>query len=146
MSLGEDELSKQYDELYKAISHVDNKLDSAIIRKYFNEGSLSDLFEFLSYSQNKTIVGAKQTLIEANLSDLKKDIRNMSDDEVKNKNIDLIAYFAEKILNTIKTINNQEEQPDTTDMRELESEESAAQRNKTKRTKIKNINTKTNDY
>ena len=34
----------------------------------------------------------------------------MSDDEVKNKNLDLIAYFVEKILNTIKTINNQEEQ------------------------------------
>ena len=34
----------------------------------------------------------------------------MSDDEAKNKNLDLIAYFVEKILNTIKTINNQEEQ------------------------------------
>ena len=35
----------------------------------------------------------------------------MSDDEVRNTNLDLIAYFVEKILNIIKTINNQEEQP-----------------------------------
>ena len=40
----EDELSKQYDELYKAISNVDNKLDSELIRKYFNKGSLLELF------------------------------------------------------------------------------------------------------
>ena len=40
----------------------------------------------------------------------------MSDDEVKNKNLDLIACFVEKILDTIKKINNQEQQPDTTDM------------------------------
>ena len=52
----------------------------------------------------------------------------MSDDEIKNKNLDLIAYFVEKILNTVKKINNQEEQPDTTDISELEDEESAAQR------------------
>ena len=35
----------------------------------------------------------------------------MSDHEVRNTNLDLIAYFVEKILNIIKTINNQEEQP-----------------------------------
>ena len=64
----------------------------------------------------KTAGGTKQALIEVNLSDLKKIIRNMSDDEVKNKNLDLIACFVEKILDTIKKINNQEQQPDTTDM------------------------------
>ena len=46
MSPGEDELSKQYDELYKAISNVDNKLDSELIRKYFSKGSLLELFNF----------------------------------------------------------------------------------------------------
>ena len=34
-----DELLKQYDELYKAVYNVDNKLDSELIRKYF-KGSL----------------------------------------------------------------------------------------------------------
>ena len=52
----------------------------------------------------------------------------MSDDEIKNKNIDLITYFVEKILDTVKKIHNQEQQPDTTDMPELETEESAAER------------------
>ena len=49
----EDELLKQHDELYEAISNVDNKLDSALIRKYFNKGSLLELFKFLRYSQSK---------------------------------------------------------------------------------------------
>ena len=124
----EDEFSKQYDELYKAISNVDNKLDSELIRKYFNKGSLLELFKFLRYSQSKATDGAKQALIKVKLSDLKKDRRNMSDDEIKNKNLDLIAHFVEKILDTIKKINDQEQQPDTTDMPELESEESATAR------------------
>ena len=118
---------KQYDELYKAISNVDNKLGSVLIRKYFNKGSLLELFKFLRYSQNKATGGPQQALIEVNLLDLKKDIRNMSDDEIKNKNLDLIAYFVEKILDTVKKI-NQEQQPDTTDMSELEDEKSAAER------------------
>ena len=96
--------------------------------EYFNKGSLLELFKFLRYSQSKATDGAKQALIKVKLSDLKKDIRNMSDDEIKNKNLDLIAHFVEKILDTIKKINDQEQQPDTTDMPELESEESATAR------------------
>ena len=54
----------------------------------------------------------------------------MSDEEIKRKNLDLIAYLVEKILNTIEkiNINNQEEQPEVIDMPELENKESAAQR------------------
>ena len=82
----------------------------------------------MRYSQSRATGGAKQALLEVNLSDLKKDIRNMSDDEIKNKNLDLIAYFVEKILVTVKKINNQEEQLNTTDMPESEDEEEASQR------------------
>ena len=52
----------------------------------------------------------------------------MSVDEIKNKNLDLIAYFVENILDTVDKINNQEQQLDSTDMPELETEEEAAQR------------------
>ena len=34
----------------------------------------------------------------------------MPDDEVRNKKLDLIAHFVEKILDTVKKINNQEGQ------------------------------------
>ena len=44
----------------------------------------------------------------------------MSDDE--------IAYFVEKILDSVKKINNQEEQPAATDMPKLEDETSTAER------------------
>ena len=70
MSPDEDELSKQYYELNKNISNIDQKLDRELIRKYFKKESLLELFEFLRYSQNKTIDDSKQALIEANLSDL----------------------------------------------------------------------------
>ena len=33
----------------------------------------------------------------------------MFDDEIKNKNLDLIAYFVEKMFDTVKKINNQEQ-------------------------------------
>ena len=115
MSPDKDELSKQYDELYEAISNVDNKLDSALIRKYFNKGSLLEL-NFLRYSQSKVIDGAKQVLIKVNLFNLKLEI--MSDDEI-NKKPDLIAYLVEKILDTVKKINNQEQLPNTTDMADI---------------------------
>ena len=54
-------------------------------------------------------------------------MRNMSDGKI-DKNLDLIAYFVEKILGTVKKINNEEQQPDTKDMPELEDEKSAAER------------------
>ena len=65
----------------------------------------------------------------------------MSDEEVK-KNLDLIAYLVKKVIDTVKKINNQEQQPDTTDMPELESERQKRQ----KTARIKNINSTTNDY
>ena len=52
----------------------------------------------------------------------------MSDDEIKNKDLDVIAYFVEKIIDTVKKLNNQEQQPDTTDIPELETDEDAAER------------------
>ena len=82
----------------------------------------------MRYSQNKATGDAKQALIEVNLSDLRKGIRNMSDDEIKNKNLDLISYFVKKILDTVKKMNNQEQHPDTTDMPELETDEDAAEK------------------
>ena len=109
MSPNEDELSKQHDELYKEISNVDNKLDSELIKKYFRKGSLLGLFEYLKPSNNKIINTSTETLIRANLLNLKNGIRDMSDDEIKNKNLDLIVYFVEKILYFVEKIYNQEQ-------------------------------------
>ena len=59
-------------------------------------------------------------MIEANLVDLKNEI-NMSDEEVKRKNLDLIPYLVKKIVDTVKK-NKQ---------------------SRTARTRIKNTNSKT---
>ena len=87
--------------------NVDNKLDPALIRKYFNKGLLLELFKYLKPSCSSVINGTKRVVIETNLLDLKKDIKNISDEEVKRKNLDLIAYLVEEMLNTVKKINNQ---------------------------------------
>ena len=94
--------------LYEQISNVDNKLDHELIKKYFKKESLLKLFKYLKPSYNKVINSAKETLVESNLLNLKNDIKNMSDDEVKSKNLDLMANFVKKILNTIKNKNNKD--------------------------------------
>ena len=107
---------------------MDNKLDSALIKKYFDKKSSLQLFKYLRYSKGRIVDDAKIISTKARLNDLKKNIRNMSNDEMKNKNLDLIAYLVEKSLDFIENIHNQKYQPDTADMAELETEESAAQR------------------
>ena len=78
-SSDEDEPSKsdsnEDDELCKKISNADNKLDSALIKKYFNKKSLLEVFSYLRHSKNKTIACTKQTLIEVNLYELKEDTK-----------------------------------------------------------------------
>ena len=56
--------------------------------------------------------------MKSRLRDLKNDIKNMSENEVKNKKLDLLAGLVEKILDTNEQLN----------MPELETEESAEQR------------------
>ena len=57
-------------------------------------------------------------MIKSRLRDLKKDIKYMSENEVKNKKRDLLAGLVENILDTNEQLN----------MPELETEESAEQR------------------
>ena len=57
-------------------------------------------------------------MIRSRLRDLKNYIKNMSENEVKNKKIDLLAGLVEKILDTDEQLNTPE----------LETEESAEQR------------------
>ena len=48
-----------YNKLYKAISDVDYKLDSQLIKKYFTESYLLELLRYLRCSQNKVIYDTK---------------------------------------------------------------------------------------
>ena len=125
-----------YNDLYENILNVEQKLNHELIRKYFKKGSLLELFKYLKLSNNKVINSSKEAVIEFNLLKLKYDIRNMSDEDVKRKNLDLIAHLVKKIPDTVKKINYREQQPDITDMTELEREESAAQRQKGQGLKI----------
>ena len=80
--------------------------------------SLKKMFEFLKHKKGTLINKIKITLIKSRLRDLKNDIKNMSENELKNKKLDLLADLVEKILDINKQLN----------MLELETEESAEQR------------------
>ena len=106
----------------KLLTNVDEILDLNLVKKYFGSNSLKQIVRQLRYlrrHKNKmSAKDAKIVLIEAGLSELKNDIKNMSEDEVKNKGLDLLKNIVEKILDANKRL----------DMPELETEESAAQR------------------
>ena len=58
----------------------------------------------------------------------------MSDDEIKNKNLDLIAYLVEKIIDIVKKLNNQN--IDIGEPPTLETEAETAQRQQEQGLKI----------
>ena len=94
--------SEEDDKFYKELSSIDNNIDHELIKKYFKKESLLGLFKHLKPSYNIALNNAKNTMIEVNLLNLINDIKIMSDDEVKSKNLDLIAYSVRKILDTNK--------------------------------------------
>ena len=109
----EDEISKvdSDDELigelvdektFKEILDIGNKLDHELVKKYLKKESLLELLKFLYPSDKKNINSAKKLANEIGLSDLIKYMKNMSDDGVKSKNLDLMAHFAKKIFDTFK--------------------------------------------
>ena len=88
------------------------------------ENSLTDMFEQLNnLVKNQSKISAKKikmTLIEAGLEKLKNDMRNMSENEIRNKRLDVLANFIEEVLIGDRM----------NDMPPLETEEDAAKKQK----------------
>ena len=61
--------------------------------------------KYLKTWKNVVYGSSKQLLVETNLEDLKYDIKNMPDDEVRDRKLDLLVDLVEKILNATKQIN-----------------------------------------
>ena len=76
-----------------------------MFEKYFHKRSLLGLLKYLKTSKNVVYGSSKQLLVETNLEDLKYDIKNMSDDEVWDKKLDLLVGLVQKILNATKEVN-----------------------------------------
>ena len=110
------------EEALEKIAAVDDILEPGLVKKYFKNDSLADMFERLrNLVKNQSKISAKKikmTLTEAGLEKLKNDMRNMSENEIKNKRLDVLAIFVEEVL--IGDRMNQ--------IPPLESEEDAAQR------------------
>ena len=73
----------------KKIAAVDDILESGLVKKYFKNNSLTDMFEQLnSLVKNQSKISSKKikmSLVEAGLEKLKNDMENMSENEIRNK-------------------------------------------------------------
>ena len=112
---------KEEEEALEKIA-VDDLLEPALVKKYFKNDSLTDMFEQFRYRvKNQSKISAKKikmTLIEAGLEKLKSYMRNMTENEIKNKKLDVLPNFIEEVLIGDRM----------NDMPPLESEEDAVQR------------------
>ena len=93
-----------------------------MVKTYFKNDSLTDMFEQLnSLIKNQSKISAKtikMSLIEAALEKLKNDMNNMSENEIRNKRLNLLVNFIEEVLIGDRM----------NDMPPLESEKDAAER------------------
>ena len=95
---------------------------------------MKKISEFLKDKNDTSYGKIEVDLIKNKLKYLKTDIKYMPENEVKTKKLDLLAGLVENILDINGLIN----------ILDLGSQESAC--TKTARTRIKNINSTTNDY
>ena len=117
-----DDLDKMYignaDDLDELLLDTEKYLDPDLIEKYFFSRSLKKISEFLKHKRDTSYGKVEVALVKNKLKDLKNDIKYMPENEVKNKKLDLLAGLVEKILDINRLLN----------IPDLESEESAAQR------------------
>ena len=90
------------EEALAKIPAVDDILEPGLVKKYFKNDYLTDMFKQLkSLVENQSKISAKKikmALIEAGLEKLKNDMKNMSENEIRNKRLNLLANFIEEIL------------------------------------------------
>ena len=77
------------EEALKKSAAVDDILEPGLVKKYFKNDSLMDMFKQLkNLTKNQSKISAKKnkkSLIEAGLEKLNNDMRNMSANKTKNK-------------------------------------------------------------
>ena len=107
------------EEALEKIVAIDYILESGLVKKYFKNDFLTDMFEQLrSLMKNQSKISAKKIkmlLIEAGLEKLKNDRKNMSENKIRNKRLNVLASFIEEVL-IVDRMN---------DMLDLETEEAA---------------------
>ena len=113
------------DKTYKSLAdELDEILSPGLVSKYFENNCLNEMIEQLEYFKRlgKKSIEYKNKMAKIALGywKLTKDIKNMSENEVKNKGLHLLSAFIKKIV----------------DMSPLESEEEAAQKQQGKGLKI----------
>ena len=90
------------DETYKRLAKLDEILYPGLVNKYFKNNSLKEMIEQLKYfrRQGKESIEYKNKMARIALGfwKLKKDIKNISENEVKNKGLDLLSDFIRNVI------------------------------------------------
>ena len=93
--------------LDKLIIDSKKELDPNLVERYFYQKSLKELLKYFKFSRSTTYGNAKQVLVRSILATLKSDIRNVSEDGVENKRLNLLASLFEKSLDSNAQINGE---------------------------------------
>ena len=72
--------------------------DSDLIRKHFNRNTLVKILESLDSTKSTYKNGVKVSLIKSGLRDLKNEIKQMFENTIKIKRLDVIVNLIEKIV------------------------------------------------
>ena len=90
------------EEALEKIAAIDGILEPGLVKKYFKNDSLIYMFEQLrSLVKNQSKISTKKikmSLIKAGLETLKNDMKNMSENEIRNKRLNLLSNFIEEVL------------------------------------------------
>ena len=105
--------AKSFDRFGKLLINLDRVLDPELVNKYFYENSLKEIvkqLKDLTRKDNKlTEYNNKKALLVVGLLRLENNIKNMSEDEVKNKKLDLLKNIVSKIVDVLQKLESEEE-------------------------------------
>ena len=100
-----DSLSSSFDEFDQFLLDSEKDLDPRLTKSYFFNDSLSELYNYLIKSRGSYYNKSRTVVIKSRLEKLKNYIRNMSEDEVKDKKLRLLVDLVEGILDYSKQLN-----------------------------------------
>ena len=93
----DDKLPTINEEELEKIAAMDDILEPGLVEEYFKNDSLTYMFEQLKcLVKNQSKISVKKnekSLIEAGLEKLKNDMKNMSENKIRNKRLDVLANY-----------------------------------------------------
>ena len=94
--------STEEKEALKKVGIIDSSLEPGLVKKYFKDESSTDMFLKIKSSIRIEARNIKMAIIKSGLISLKNDMKNMSENEIKNRRLDVLLMFIEELLNKLQ--------------------------------------------